>query len=91
MDIKVDVTPELLNAFRTIVKEELAVKADQLTRSPKALNRFEAAGVLGISLPTLDNFLKSGSIKFHKAGRRVFILENSINEFLDSFKSKTDH
>ena len=65
--------------FRRIVKETLreVLTENNFTQASKAepqkqfLSRHEAAAMLGISLVTLDNYVKSGFISAFRLGHRV--------------------
>jgi len=78
-----DITPQLLEGFRTIIREELNLKADEIRKTPKSLTRKETSKILNCSLPTLDKYIHSGRIKSKKIGRKIFIPESSISEFLN--------
>ena len=84
MKLILDITPQLLEGFRTIIREELEFKAEEIKKSPKSLSRKEVSEILGCSLPTLDMHIRSGRIKSRKVGRKIFIPESSINEFLSN-------
>lgn len=87
MEILLDFTPQLMEGIRTVVREELERKAADLKKYPKSFSRKEAKGLLGCSLPTLDKYIRSGRIKSEKVGRKIFIPESSISDFLGGINS----
>lgn len=62
------------------VVEELKAQPQDI----RTVSRQEAAKSLGISLPTLDNLIKDGTLRAVKAGRRVVIKETEIQSLLES-------
>ena len=83
MKILFDVTPHLLEAIRSIIREELERKAEEIRKEPKSFSRKEVAGILNCSLPTLDKHLSSGRIKSQKVEGKIFIPESSVSNFLN--------
>ena len=83
MNLVLDFTPQLMEAIRLVIREELERKAEDLKKNPRSFSRKEASGLLGCSLPTLDSNIRSGKIKSRKVGRKIFIPEGSINDFLE--------
>ncbi|MGM9687161.1 MAG: DNA-binding protein [Bacteroidaceae bacterium] len=59
---------ERMNAFYENIKE----------KPPKLIRRKEAAVMMGISLPTLDQYSKHGIIRAKHIGGRVFYEETEI-------------
>ncbi len=51
------------------------------------LTREEVAKLLRISLPTLHDWTKTGTIKAYRIGRRVLYKENEVNSSLHSIIS----
>lgn len=73
-----NVTPEELAAkFREIVREELLLLQPK-EPSPKYLTRQEVAGLLKISLPTLNAYTRKGIIKSSRVGIRVLYSEVDV-------------
>jgi len=81
--IMLDITPQLLEGFRTIIREELNLKAEEIRKKPRSMTRKETCKILNCSLPTLDKHLNSGRIKSQKVGRKIYIPESSISNFLN--------
>jgi excisionase family DNA binding protein len=50
--------------------------------APVRLTRLEVCSILRISLATLENRIKSGSIAIVRDGKRVFILRDELNRYL---------
>lgn len=46
------------------------------------LNQDEAARLLGVSVPTLCKYLKTGAIKSQRIGRRILILKQNLIDWL---------
>lgn len=70
---------DLTKVFRAILKEELSHLNPQET-TPKFLTRQEVANLLKISLPTLNEYTRTGIIKGSRVGTRVLYDEASIKE-----------
>jgi len=66
---------QLQDSFRTIVQNEVQKIVSGLTTapepSPELITRKEAALILGISLPTLNDWTKNGTIPAQRIGTRV--------------------
>jgi excisionase family DNA binding protein len=85
-NITITVDPQILESFRTIVREELNRKAEEIKKNPKSHTRQETCRILGCSLPTLDKYIDMGLLNSVKVGRRIYIPESSIEEFLSRRK-----
>jgi excisionase family DNA binding protein len=83
MELKLDVSPALLDAMRDIIREEISRDREIQKTITKYLNRAEAAKILGVSLPTLDKYLFAGDLRSKKINRRVFIREADIKAFVE--------
>jgi len=70
---------ELTDALRSIIREELSILN---TKEPKQkfLSRNEVATLLKISLPTLNQYTRTGIIKGCRVGSRVLYDEAQIRE-----------
>jgi excisionase family DNA binding protein len=75
---------ELEELLRVVVKEELA---SQSISTPSPLldqkpfySREETAGILQVTLPTLNKYVKNGSIICHRIGNRVLFKARDIDE-----------
>lgn len=79
---------ELQEIIRAIVKEEIQLASTTKKIETKYLTRLEAATLLKISLPTLNNYTKTGRITGYRIGSRVLYelaeLEQSLNEIITS-------
>ena len=76
---------ELISMIREVFKEELNGYLKQLGKdsdSNKLLSRKEVAELLRISLPTLNNYKKSGILKCHRIGNRVLFKKGEVMEAL---------
>lgn len=75
-----NVTPEEFSeTLRLIVREEIsAIQTKELT--PRFLTRQEVANLLKISLPTLNEYTRTGIIKGSRIGSRILYDEISIKE-----------
>jgi excisionase family DNA binding protein len=78
---------ELQNLMRLTIKEELQVVLSK-KEDPKYLTRKEACAFLKISLPTLNQYTRTGRINGYRIGRRVLYnledLELNMEEILVS-------
>lgn len=74
------VTPEEFSeAIRSIIREELS-RFNHPETAPRFLSRQEVANLLKISLPTLNEYTRTGIIKGSRVGTRVLYDEASIKE-----------
>lgn len=83
-------TEELLGLFRDVVKEELSKLLENITvdnSSTKLYTRKEVAKKLNISLPTLNEWSKDGTIQAHRIGSCVRYKEESIEKALHAVKN----
>ena len=66
---------QLQDSFRTIVQSEVQKIVSGLTTAPEAapelITRKETAVILGISLPTLNEWTKNGIIPAQRIGTRI--------------------
>ena len=66
---------QLQNSFRSIVKNEVTQIIKNLPTcqepAPELITRKETAHILGISLPTLNEWTKNGTIPAQRIGTRV--------------------
>jgi len=66
---------QLQNSFRSIVKNEVEQIIKNLPTSqeptPELITRKETAHILGISLPTLNEWTKNGTLPAQRIGTRV--------------------
>jgi len=70
---------ELSEALRSIIREELAfLNAKETTQ--RFLSRNEVATLLKISLPTLNQYTRTGIIKGSRIGSRVLYDEAQVRE-----------
>lgn len=75
-----NVTPEeLIESVRRVIKQEIADLNLERT-APKYLTRREVADLLKISLPTLNDYTRTGRIKGHRIGSRVLYSEEEVTK-----------
>lgn len=75
-----NVTPdELIESVRRVIKQEIAGLNLERT-APKYLTRREVADLLKISLPTLNDYTRTGRIKGHRIGSRVLYSEEEVTK-----------
>lgn len=70
---------EFSETLRTLIREELSLLTPKESTS-KFLTRQEAANLLKISLPTLNEYTRSGIIKGSRIGTRVLYAEADVDE-----------
>ncbi len=76
-----NVTPEELSeTLRSVIKEELSLLYPKEAASPRFLSRQEVATLLKISLPTLNEYTRTGIIKGSRIGTRVLYSEEDIKD-----------
>ena len=80
---KADLEEVLSDLIKQAVRDEVKSLTPTSTESP-LLTREEAAKILDISLPTLNQWEKDGSIpKPKRIGKRVYFLRKTFMEFLE--------
>lgn len=74
---------ELQNLIRSTIREEIQLALDKKPDENKYMTRKEAAALLKISLPTLNQYIKIGIINGFRIGTRVLYklkdLESKMN------------
>ncbi len=78
---------ELKGIIREVIREELQIiqMSGGISRNGviPLLTKVEAAKILGISLPTLDQLIKSNQLKVFRIGRHVKLKNIDIEEYLN--------
>ncbi len=82
-------TDELKRIFKEVLEEKLGQesKSKESGRGLAYLNRFEVAKLLNISLPTLNNWSKSGIIQAYRIGNRVLYKPDEIDQAIQAVKN----
>lgn len=82
-------TEDLKKLFREVLEERLKqeFKPKESANRIAYLNRFEVAEVLKISLPTLNNWSKSGIIQSYRIGNRVLYKTDEIDQAVQKVKN----
>ena len=70
---------ELSETLRSVIREELSLINTKET-APRYLSRQEVATLLKISLPTLNEYTRTGIIKGSRIGSRVLYAESDVKE-----------
>lgn len=88
----VDLKQFMQDEIRTVIAETLQTAVGHVSSEHNMANehlytRKEAAAKLRISLPTLGQFSKNGTIKAHRVGTRVRYTEQSIQDALKEMNS----
>lgn len=78
---------DLKQIISEVVEEKLIKFQPQQTKSNKYLTRKEVSVLLNISLPTLNEYTKSGKIKGRRIGGRVLYLESDIEKALTEIET----
>lgn len=73
--------PELIAQIRTMIKEELAAAQPSPAETENGyLTRKEAAELLSITLPTLQQRILDGTFKAYRVGRRVYLKAAEVDK-----------
>ena len=74
----------LQSCIRPIIQQELSCMAPAIQVNDKSdfLSRKQASELLGISLPTLGDYIKKGKVKAYRIGRRVRLKQSEIESSL---------
>jgi len=82
-------TEDLKNLLREVIEEKL-----KLEPKPKVsekglvyLNRFEVAKILKISLPTLNNWSKAGTLQSYRIGNRILYKSDEIEQAVQTVRN----
>jgi excisionase family DNA binding protein len=80
---------DLIKQISDILDKKLRVISVEAPIDKKLnyLNRFEVASLLKISLPTLNNWSKSGILQSYRIGNRVLYREDEINSSLQKVRN----
>jgi excisionase family DNA binding protein len=82
-------TDDLKKIFREVLEEKLKKESEPNDNSKKInyLNRFEVAEILKISLPTLNNWSKSGIVQSYRIGNRILYKAEEIDQAIKAVKN----
>lgn len=82
-------TEDLKKLFREVLKENLKQESSpkESTKRIAYLNRFEVADLLKISLPTLNNWSKSGIVQSYRIGNRILYKAEEIDQAIKAVKN----
>lgn len=70
--------------LRGIINEEVTKALSQVKDKPRRIyTRFEARGILNVTLGTLDNMVKRGDIQAIHIGRKVMFDANDLDEAIE--------
>jgi hypothetical protein len=81
-------TDDLKKIFREVLEEtKQESKPKESGKRPVYLNRFEVVELLKISLPTLNNWSKSGIVQSYRIGNRILYKASEIEDAIHSVKN----
>ncbi|MGA2405277.1 MAG: helix-turn-helix domain-containing protein [Bacteroidales bacterium] len=81
-------TDDLKKIFREVLEEtKQETKPKESGKRPVYLNRFEVVELLKISLPTLNNWSKSGIVQSYRIGNRILYKASEIEDAIHSVKN----
>ena len=82
-------TDELKKILREVLEEnnKKESKPKQSFKNLSYLNRFDVAALLKVSLPTLNNWSKSGILQSHRIGNRVLYKSDEIDQAVHAVKN----
>jgi hypothetical protein len=81
-------TDDLKKIFREVLEEtRQESKPKESGKRPVYLNRFEVVELLKISLPTLNNWSKSGIVQSYRIGNRILYKASEIEDAIHSVKN----
>jgi excisionase family DNA binding protein len=80
---------DLKNLFREVIEEKLKLESNpkESEKGLVYLNRFEVAKILKISLPTLNNWSKAGTLQSYRIGNRILYKSDEIEQSVKSVKN----
>jgi len=82
-------TDDLKRLLKEVIEENFNKnkRSKEEVKSQSYLTRFEVAEMLKISLPTLNNWSKSGIIQAYRIGNRVLYKPNEIDQAVQMVKN----
>ena len=81
-------TDDLKRLLKEVLEESINHSRPKVeTKIQPYLNRFEVAEMLKISLPTLNNWSKSGIIQSYRIGNRVLYKPDEIDKAVKTVKN----
>lgn len=82
-------TDDLKKILREVLEEsnQKESKPKQSLKPISYLDRFEVAEMLKISLPTLNNWSKSGILQSYRIGNRVLYKQDEIDQAVHAVKN----
>jgi excisionase family DNA binding protein len=82
-------TEDLKKLFREVLEERLKQdpKPKESGNKQIYLNRFEVAELLKISLPTLNNWSKAGTIQSYRIGNRILYKAEEVEQSIQKVKN----
>jgi excisionase family DNA binding protein len=70
---------DLEETIRKVIREEFTSRATiNNKKEEKVITRKQAAGMLGVSLPTLSNLIKEGDIPAYHLGGQIRFIESEV-------------
>ena len=83
-----NITPEdLKQIISEVIEEKLTMFQPQANKTQKYLTRAEVKDLLKISLPTLNDYTKTGRIKGYRIGGRVLYCADEIKNSLTEIET----
>jgi excisionase family DNA binding protein len=82
-------TEDLKEIFREVLDEKIKQKSEhkEIGKKLPYLSRFEVAEILKISLPTLNNWSKSGIVQSYRIGNRILYKAEEIDQAIQAVKN----
>lgn len=82
-------TEDLKNLFREVIEERLKPESSpkESEKGLAYLNRFEVAKILKISLPTLNNWSKAGTLQSYRIGNRILYKSDEVEQAVQTVKN----
>ena len=80
---------DFIKQISDILEEKLNINLGKapLEKKSNYLNRFDVAALLKVSLPTLNNWSKSGIIQSYRIGNRVLYKQEEIEQAVHAVKN----
>ena len=80
---------DLKKLFREVLEEKIKKESKKKESCSRFayMNRFEVAKLLKISLPTLNNWSKSGIVQSYRIGNRILYKAEEIDQAIKAVKN----
>jgi len=81
--VKIDLGTHLQEIIENSIDKAFEKQAEKVRIKPRNVTRAEAGERLNISLVTLDKLISKGKLITNRVGRRVYVVESSLDAYIN--------